>query len=82
MIDTHRRSELDILEWQRVVLQRPMKVTIYGIWKMQWQPHSSTLAWKVPRTEKPGRLQSMGSHIVGHDRATSLSLSWNLNVIG
>ena len=24
-------------------------------------PHSSTLAWKIPWTEKPGRLQSMGS---------------------
>ena len=29
--------------------------------------HSSTLAWKIPRTEKPGRLQSMGLHRVGHD---------------
>ena len=37
-------------------------------------PHSSTLAWKIPWTEKPGRLQSMGSHRVGHDWATSLSL--------
>ena len=37
-------------------------------------PHSSTLAWKIPWTEEPGRLQSMGSLRVGHDRATSLSL--------
>ena len=29
--------------------------------------HSSTLAWKIPWTEKPGRLQSMGSQRVGHD---------------
>ena len=29
--------------------------------------HSSTLAWKIPWTEEPGRLQSMGSHRVGHD---------------
>ena len=36
--------------------------------------HSSTLAWKIPWTEEPGRLQSMGSLRVGHDRATSLSL--------
>ena len=28
---------------------------------------SSTLAWKIPWTEKPGRLQSMGSQRVGHD---------------
>ena len=37
-------------------------------------PHSSTLAWKIPWTEEPGRLQSMGSLRVGHDWATSLSL--------
>ena len=36
--------------------------------------HSSTLAWKIPCTEEPGRLLSMGSHRVGHDWATSLSL--------
>ena len=29
--------------------------------------HSSTLAWKIPCTEKPGRLQFMGSQRVGHD---------------
>ena len=37
-------------------------------------PHSSTLAWKTPWTELPGRLQSMGSLRVGHDWETSLSL--------
>ena len=31
--------------------------------------HSSTFAWKIPWTEKPGRLQSMGSQRVGHDLA-------------
>ena len=30
-------------------------------------PPSSTLAWKIPRTEEPGRLQSMRSLRVGHD---------------
>ena len=29
--------------------------------------HSSTLAWKIPWTEEPDRLQSMGSQRVGHD---------------
>ena len=38
-------------------------------------PHSSTLAWKIPWTEEPGRLLSMGSLRVRHDSATSLSLS-------
>ena len=36
--------------------------------------HSSTLAWEIPWTEEPGRLQSMGSRRVGQDLATSLSL--------
>ena len=29
--------------------------------------HASILAWKIPWTEEPGRLQSMGSKTVGHD---------------
>ena len=37
-------------------------------------PHSSTLAWKIPWTEEPGRLQSMGSLRVRHDWVTYLSL--------
>ena len=37
-------------------------------------PHSSTLAWKIPWIEDPGRLQSMGSLRVGYGWATSLSL--------
>ena len=36
--------------------------------------HSSTLAWQIPWTEEPGRLQSMGSLGVRHNWATSLSL--------
>ena len=34
--------------------------------------HSSTLAWKIPQMDKPGRPQSMGSQRVGHDWTTSL----------
>ena len=37
-------------------------------------PHSSTLAWKIPWMVEPGRLQSMGSQGVEHNRVTSLSL--------
>ena len=44
-------------------------------------PHSSTLAWKIPWTEEPGRLQSMGSLRVGHDWATSL-FHFSLSCIG
>ena len=35
--------------------------------RRQWHPHSSTLAWRIPWAEEPGRLQSMGSLRVGHD---------------
>ena len=49
-----------------------------GHWGLFWEsqrvheekamaPHSSTLAWKIPWMEEPGRLQSMGSLGVGHD---------------
>ena len=37
------------------------------------ETHSSVLAWKIPWTEEPGRLQSMGSLRVGRDSVTSLS---------
>jgi len=40
-------------------------------------PHSTTLAWKIPWTEKPGRLQSMGLLGVGHDWATSLTFHFH-----
>ena len=43
--------------------------TIARTWKLEkaMVPHSSTLAWKIPWMEEPGRLQSMGSLRVGHD---------------
>ena len=34
--------------------------------------HSSTIAWKIPRTEKPGRLQSVGSQLHTHIPTTDL----------
>ena len=40
--------------------------------------HSSTLAWKIPWTEEPGRLQSMGSQRVAHDWTTSLWVVWEV----
>ena len=41
--------------------------TTVGRTEKAMAPHSSTLAWKIPWTEEPGRLQSMGSLRVGHD---------------
>ena len=53
------------------------------VWSLGWEDplekemvtHPSILAWRIPWTEKPGRLPSMGSQRVRHDWATSLSLS-------
>ena len=42
--------------------------------------HSSTLAWRIPWTEEPGRLQSTGSQRVGHDWATSLQWLYNIQL--
>ena len=41
-------------------------VVIYGSVKVM-APHSSTLAWKIPWMEEPGRLQSIGSLSVAHN---------------
>jgi len=40
---------------------------LMGSWEKAMAPHSSTLAWEIPWTEEPGRLQFMGSLGVGHD---------------
>ena len=36
-------------------------------WRREWQTHSSILTWRIPWTEEPGGLQSMGLQRVGHD---------------
>ena len=43
-------------------------------------PHSSTFAWKIPWTEEPGRLQSMGS--LGSDTTEQLHFHFSLSCIG
>ena len=52
-----------------------------GPLKNKMATHSSTLASKIPWMEEPGRLQSMGSQRVGHNWATSLSLSLHFNFL-
>ena len=39
--------------------------------------HSSTLAWKIPWTEEPGRLRSMGSLRVGHNRDFTFTFTFH-----
>ena len=64
--------------WTSLVAQ--MSVRLPTMWETQVQslswkdplekemaPHSSTLAWKIPWTEEPGRLESMGSQRLGYD---------------
>ena len=44
--------------------------------------HSSTLAWKLPWTEEPGRLQSMGSRRVGHrTRLSDLTFTFHFHAL-
>ena len=49
---TMRETQVQALGWER---EKEMAI------------HSSTIAWKIPWTEEPGRLQSMGSQRVGYD---------------
>ena len=42
-------------------------------------PHSSTLAWKIPWTEEPGRLQSLG--LLSHTRLSNFSLTFHFHAL-
>ena len=61
------------------------KESVHSVGDLGWEDplekematHSSILAWRIPWTEEPGWLQSMGSHIVGHDRVTNTSCNNN-----
>ena len=53
-LSTMRETQVPALGWEDP-LEKEMAI------------HSSTIAWKIPWTEEPGRLQSMGSQRVGHD---------------
>ena len=57
---------LDLLSKEEIRLEHVLEKAM--------APHSSTLAWKIPWMEEPGRLQCMGSRRVGHDWVTSLSV--------
>ena len=60
-LSTMRETQVQAMGWEDP-LEKEMAI------------HSSTIAWKIPWTEEPGRLQSMGLQRVGHNWATSLSL--------
>ena len=84
-----KHAENNCVAWQLWVLKFYICLRIWLIVNSAWAwnnvifsllsekamaPHSSTLAWKIPWMEEPGRLQSMGLWRVGHYWATSLSL--------
>ena len=66
---------------RRLLLERKVMTNLESIlMEKAMAPHASTLAWKIPWTEEPGRLQSMGSLRVRHDWLTLLHFS--LSCIG
>ena len=52
---------------RHLLLGRKIMTNLDSILEKAMAPHSSTLAWKIPWMEEPGRLQSLGSLRVGHD---------------
>ena len=73
--------------WASLVAQlvkNPPAMQETWVWSLGWEDplekgmatHSSILAWRIPWTEEPGRLQSMGSQRVGYDWATNISHFW------
>ena len=54
-----------VVWWKFIVIFT--KVIVMEMTEKAMAPHSSTLAWKIPWTEEPGRLQSMDSLMVGQD---------------
>ena len=59
---------LNLINWEKLTQLNPWAHTYICLnIEKAMAPHSSTLAWKIPWTEEPGRLQSMGSLRVGHD---------------
>ena len=79
----HGTFQARVLEWGAIAFSDPYMTTVKTIaFTIQYRhvlekamaPHSSTLAWKIPWMEEPGRLQSMGLLRVGNDWVTSPSL--------
>ena len=79
----HKQGCSSVVECMRPQLQSPASPGQEGEFicgfpggsRRKWQEYWSTLVWKIPWMEEPGRLQSMGSQRAGHNWATSLSLS-------
>ena len=68
------RLEFKGNEGEEHILSHLAYKKLYNKRSLAMAPHSSTLAWKIPWMEEPGRLQSIGSLRVRHYWATSLSI--------
>ena len=64
---TGKNIALTILTFVGKVMSLLFNTLSRFIMEKAMAPHSSTLAWRIPWTEEPGRLQSMESLRVGHD---------------
>ena len=53
--------------WASLVASRVQSLSREDLLEKEMAPHSRILAWRIPWTEEPGKLQSMGSQRVGHD---------------
>ena len=74
LLSYHNKGKTEELGmWMPCLCYSCYELYIYNR-RRQLAPHSSTLAWKIPWVEEPGRLQSMGLLRVRHNWATSLSL--------
>ena len=60
-------TEDEIVGWHHRLNGHEFKQTPRDSAEKAMAPHSSILAWKIPWTEEPGKLQSMGSLGVGHN---------------
>ena len=83
-INTGKDIKLVILAFLRNSLKHLLPMQETWVRSLCWEDplekemvtHSSILAWRIPWTEEPGRLQSTGSQRVGHDWATSLHFTY------
>ena len=76
-----QRTGLSLWERQTYVMDLAhfcsINLSCGGCSEKAMAPHSSTPAWKIPWTEEPGGLQSMGPQRIRHDRPKWLSTKWN-----
>ena len=80
------RTPLSLMEWTQVACIASRFFTVWAAREDSLEQgmatYSGILAWKIPWTEEPGRLQSMESQWVGHDWTTNTFILFTLSLIG